>query len=306
MKYIILNERLFAEDCINNTIVEERPHDTLPTIARYYYHVCGYRKKRIIRELTEYMIQRFPDYIPNRVHWDMYIESVASKAGRYKLCEIDGVKVTRSEMDAIDKLGQQKLQKVAFTYLCLAKFWNKKNPSNNNWVNMEPREVFKYAHVSANTTNRGLMLSKLNAAGLVSFAKKNTNLSCRVEFIDDSSTEILFVSDFRELGYEYLFFKGKNYFRCAECGILTKKTADNKGLYCKNCATQDPPGFKRIKCIDCGTEFLIPVSNRRTIRCGTCESWHRKEYWSYYHRTVHIDENIPDDDDNEYAIIGGE
>ena len=285
MKHIILNERLYAEDCLENTIVEERPHDVLPVLAKYYYHKCGYRKKKIIRELTDYMIQRFPDYIPNRVHWDMYIESVASRAGKCKLYEIDGVKVTQSEMDAIDKLSQQKLQKVAFTYLCLAKLGNKKNPSNNNWVSIEPRDVFKYAHVSGNTTNRGLMLSKLNAAGLLSFAKKNTNLSCRVEFIDDSSTEILFVSDFRELGYEYLFFKGKDYFRCAECGILTRKTVDNKGLYCKNCASQDPPGYKRIKCIDCGTEFLIPASNRRTIRCGTCESWHRKEYKSAWYQS---------------------
>lgn len=296
MKHIILNERLFAEECLRETVIEEKPYDVLPILARYYYHKCGYRKKRIMKELTDYMIQRFPDYSQNRIHWETYIESLAAKAGKYKLQEVDGVKITQSEMDTIDSLGQQKLQKVAFTYLCLAKLWNIRNPKNDNWVNMEPKQVFKYARVAGNIPERGLMLSKLMEAGLLSFAKKNTNLSCRVEFIDNDSTEILFVSDFRELGYEYLFFKGKDYFRCAECGILSKKTEFNKGLYCKDCSAQEPPGYKRIKCIDCGVEFLIGASNKRTIRCPTCEAWHRKEYKAYWAQT--------DQQDDEFVECG--
>lgn len=37
---------------------------------------------------------------------------------------------------------------------------------------------------------------------------KNDNLSCRVIFLNEDGEKILFVSDFRELGHEYLAYLG--------------------------------------------------------------------------------------------------
>ena len=283
MKRIILNERRYAEEILRNTIVEEKPHETLPLLARYYYSALGYRKKMITWELRKYMIQRFPEYSHDKASWDLYIERLATKAGFFTLREIDGVWITQAEMDAIDALGKQPMQKVAFTYLCLAKLGNIQNPGNDNWVKRMPREVFQYARVIRNRGERGVMLSHLRNVGLISFAKRNTNLSCRVEFIDESSKEILFVNDFRELGYEYLFYKGKDYFRCGECGVLSKKTDFNKGLYCKDCMTAASLGYKQKRCIDCGTEFLVKNRSRST-RCPECQELYRKQYRAHWYR----------------------
>ena len=44
---IILNEREYAENCLQNGIVDTKPFVTLSILAKYYYHECGYRKKKI-------------------------------------------------------------------------------------------------------------------------------------------------------------------------------------------------------------------------------------------------------------------
>ena len=49
---IILNEKEYAEDCINNGYVDKKPFLTLSILAKYYYHCLGYRKKKIISLFT--------------------------------------------------------------------------------------------------------------------------------------------------------------------------------------------------------------------------------------------------------------
>ena len=165
-----------------------------------------------------------------------------------------------------------------FTMLCLAKLGNERNERNNGWVNTEVKDIFTLARISATIYDKDLKINKLYQLGLIEFPKRNDLLNIRVTFSDNQGDEELYISDFRELGYEYLKYKGENFFRCQECGILVRQNKNGTKKYCKDCAGYTPQETKTITCINCGKEFEVKGSNTRTIRCSECQRIKQLEY----------------------------
>lgn len=271
---IILNEKNYAEECLNHNVILDKPFFTLSIIAKYYYHCLGYRRKKIITLLTDFMCKNYPDYENNKLSWQTTIDKIAASAGKYKLFEIDGVKITKSELAKISEIHNKVLERLMFTMLCLAKLGNERNERNNGWVNTEVKDIFTLARISATIYDQDLKINQLYQLGLIEFPKRNDLLNIRVTFIDDSDEE-LYISDFRELGYEYLKYKGENFFRCQECGILIRQNKNGTKKYCKDCAGYTPQETKTITCVDCGKEFEVDSSSRR-IRCDECFVIERK------------------------------
>lgn len=274
---IILNEREYAENCLQNGLIDTKPFITLSIIAKYYFHKCGYRKKKITKLLIEYLSKYYPGYELNKLKWQMTVEKIASNAGAYQLYQINGVKITKSEIDTITSIHNKVLERLMFTMLCLAKLADLKNPNNNGWVNTDTKDIFTYARIGCRSDDREVKIGILWQMGLLEFSKRNENLNCRVTFINNDGDEELFISDFRELGYEYQKYKGENFVRCAECGILTRGNKNGTKKYCKDCSTYTPRETKIVVCVDCGNEFEIDGNNKRTTRCKACYSAHRKE-----------------------------
>lgn len=274
---IILNEKEYAEDCLRNKVIIGKPFYTLSVLAKYYYHVTGYRKKKIEVALTEFMSKYYPMYNADRLRWDDTIEKIASNAGKYVLCEIDGIWITQAELDTINNIHNKVLERLAFAMLCLAKLNNAKNPKNNGWVSQTAKEIFKLARISCSVTDRYERLSQLYQLSLLELPKRNDNLNCRVTYINDDSEKVLFISDFRELGYEYLKYKGEQFIRCSECGILIRNNKAGTKRYCKECNGYLRKRFKTIVCVDCGTEIEISAKNNRTCRCRECQTIRDRE-----------------------------
>ena len=274
---IILNERNYAEECLRNKDLGKKPFYSLTLIARYYYHISGFRKKKIIDLLTEFMENYYPKYKSNRYVWDSQIEKIAKNAGKTPLFEVEGVKITSAELATIENIHNKVLERLAFTLLCIAKLKILKNPSNNGWVTNDVREIFNLARISCKDAERDFKIGDLYDLGLLEYSQKITNLSVRVTYINDDSPQKLFISDFRELGYEYLAYKGENFTRCQECGILIRNNKYKNKKYCKDCAGYTPKEFKIIKCVDCGKEIKISSQNRRQIRCEKCQYLINKE-----------------------------
>ena len=199
---IILNEREYAERCIKERYVDEKPFRTLSILAKYYFYVHGFKRKKITELLTEFMENSYTRYSANKASWDESIDKIAKGAGKYTLYEIDGIWITQAELNKIGSIGDQSLEKLAFTLLCLAKLSNTKNPNNTGWVNNEAKEIYELARVSCSVNQRYINLNKLGMLGLLEFPNKIDNLSVRVTFIDNNSDKVFMVSDFRELGYE--------------------------------------------------------------------------------------------------------
>lgn len=274
---IILDEKKYAEKCLKNGLMDLKPYYVLCLLAKYYYRHLGYRKKKITSLLLDYLSKYYPRYEFNEFSWKESIDKIARNVGKHKLYEISGVKITKSEMETIQNIHNKVLERLAFTMLCLAKFYNLKNPKNNGWVNTDSKEIYKYARISCKAIEREIKIGKLRNMGLIELPKKNGNLNCRVTFINDDDDEELFISDFRELGYEYLLYKGGNFIRCAECGILTRGNKSGNKKYCKDCATYTPKGTKMITCVDCGKEFVINARASNKCRCDSCQKEREKK-----------------------------
>lgn len=275
---IILNEKKYAIECLENGYVGEKPFFTLSVLAKYYYYCLEYKKSKINSLLNDFMRKNYAGYQLDSLSWQETIDKIVKKVNKFNLVEVDGVSITKSEMQTIAGIDNPILERVMFTILCLAKFGNARNPNNNGWVNLDSKEIFKMARVSCKAKERELYIGKLGDMELLEFPKRNDNLSVRVVFIDGGGEEALFVSDFRELGYEYLKHCGENFIRCAECGILTRGNKNGTKKYCKDCATYTPQEIKTVVCIDCGNSFITTSKNSRGKRCDYCRRKKQLEY----------------------------
>lgn len=231
---IILNERACAERALDNFVLGTKPVETLSTIAKYYYSE-GHKKKDISRLLEEFMLKCDPSI--NIVKWQNTIDKVTRSADKYQLIDIAGVNITQSELDAIKKIDGKMLRRLMFTMLCLAKYGNAVNPNNNNWVNKKDKEIFSLANITINTKRQSLMINDLWRLGYVGYSLVVDNTNLNVKIIDDESPVVLTVTDFRNLGYQYLRYCGEDYFECRCCGILVKREGRTH-YYCKTCAVE--------------------------------------------------------------------
>lgn len=280
---IILNEKEYVEEhYLKNNEVDLKPYFTLTLLAKYYYHCLGYRKKKIQQLLSEYLSENYPRYSVSRGAWDETIDRIAKNAGRKPLYEIDCIWITQAELDTLDKVADKRMQLVAFTLLCLAKLYNMQKTTNNNWVNNDTKEIFDLARVNINMEERDYMLHDIHMLGLIDFPKETGNLANRVMFINDDSEKVLRITDFRELGREYLLYKGGNFIRCSGCGLLIPKKTNTR--YCQKCSAMKPEPIKKndsmkeVTCIDCGKIFLVSAKNTKTCRCDECQIVYRRNY----------------------------
>lgn len=70
---------------------------------------------------------------------------------------------------------------------------------------------------------------------------------------------------------------GTNTNVCAKCGKRFKKI-NNYHKYCDECSGYQKLEIKKIKCIDCNTEFEVKSLNNQTNRCVKCYEIYRKKY----------------------------
>ena len=274
---IILNELEYAKKCLNNSHDYSVPTmQTLSILSRYYYHIEGFRKKKIAAMLMDYLRDNGLIGFGEKLMWEDITDRLAANAKKRELLQLSGVNITRAELDKIATLKAKTLQRLAFTMLCLAKYANARNPNNNNWVRDDAKDIFKMARISCTALDRDIKIGQLYELGFLKFAKKITNLSCQVTYIDESSEVALFIDDFRELGYEYLKYCGENFVRCRECNILMRSNKNNTKMYCDRCVA--PMVTKKVQCIDCGETFEVSAKNNWSKRCPYCYEIYRREY----------------------------
>lgn len=237
---IILNETAQAEQIIKSGSIGSKPTSALFLLAKYYRQKENLDKKQAAEQLTRFMAQNYKGF--NAALWANTIEDICKKAVRYPLREISHVPVTQPELNRIFELPNRKYQKLLFTILCHAKLHNMLSENNNDWANAKINTIYQSARVSVRQKqDRFLWLNDLERLGYLSFSEKNDNLNLKVNIINTDAPPALVVSDFRELGYEYLNYLGEgNFVRCIKCGLLIKKKSkmDYSTKYCKDCARE--------------------------------------------------------------------
>ncbi|MGN1316674.1 MAG: hypothetical protein ACI4VW_06360 [Acutalibacteraceae bacterium] len=278
----ILNEKEYVENALTTGDYADDIHKTLVLLAQYYYQYCGFRKVKITNLLLDFLVKNYAPYVQNKRQWAATCEKIARKTGGKTLLEISGVWITASELETIAKIENKTLARLAFTMLCIAKLNNAKNTKNNNWVNLDSKDIFNAARVTGSRTQRDLKIADLLDLGLIELPKNNSKLNIRVAFLDDDSEKKIFVSDFRELGnlYRYEIEKNNRIYKCELCGKYNRngklcadcqKTQENKKLEIKHIETTN-----EIICIDCGKSFRIEKRIKNKCRCDECQKEYRK------------------------------
>jgi len=229
---IVLNERECAIEALQRCALDSKPLETLGRVARYY-RAEGYKKSEIHTMLESFMLKCDPTI--NIVKWQDAIDRQVKDTDKYPLIEIDGIPITQKELDICDALVGKQMKRLMFTLICLAKFCNMVSDKNNGWVNRPDKEIFKMANVVTPIKRQSLMLNDLREAGLIRFSRKVDNININVRCIDDEGEPVLVITDYRNLGYQYMRYCGEPYFECAACGVVIKR-ASNAQKYCPDCA----------------------------------------------------------------------
>lgn len=234
---IVLNEHEWAKEMIDSRSLGKKPFETLSRVAKYYIDK-DYSKKEVRSMLDKFLLQCDPTVsLPK---WSDTIDIALSRALKYRAVKVDSVIITKDEMNKINALDGKQIRRLAFTLLCLAKYWIAVNPNSDGWVNSTDSDIMHMANINTSIKRQSLMYHNLNEAGLIQFSKKVDNTNVKVKFITDGEPEIV-VTDFRNLGYQYLKYLGEPYFECQNCGVTTKLSDPVKGVkqkYCKECAVE--------------------------------------------------------------------
>lgn len=231
---IIMNELKWAENAIKGNHIDGKPYEFLTRIARYYMY-NGKNKNEVMTCLDKFIMSC--DKPLNISRGGEYIESIVSYAEKRPLYIVDGIKITKPEIEKIQSLEGIQIQRLAFTLLCIAKFSNITNPKNEFWVNTPDNEIMKMANIGTSIKRQSEMFYKLRENGMIKYSSKIDNLSVQVLFVEDGDTEIE-VSDFRNVGYQYMNYVHGGYYVCECCGVMCKKNNDSfkPKKYCGDCA----------------------------------------------------------------------
>lgn len=234
---IVLNEYEWAERAIREKDLGKKPTETLSRIAKYYIYKEN-SGKETRKMIEEFLVRCDPG--ANPVKWSDTLDRIVRFAERYPIIMIDGISITEPEIKKIRSIEGRQLQRLAFTLLCVAKYLYSVSDKNDFWVSTPDNEIMKMANIRTSVKRQSMMFGQLKDAGMIRFSKKIDNLSVQVLFAEEGKEELR-VTDFRNLGYQYLKYLGEPYFYCECCGVATKirdTTKGNKKKYCDDCAAK--------------------------------------------------------------------
>ena len=268
-----MNEYTYAENLLNKQDLKacdlgDKPSSTLNLLARYYREI-GKNDDEIKELLSDFLNRCLKDkYKESKWIDSIFYQVIKSK--KYTLKKVDNVIVTKSEIEIIQSVKGKSRQKVLFTLLVLAKYYNAVSDKNKNWTNLEYKKIFKLANVQLSIQNQALLINDLYNCGFVNVSKNVGKPNIQVNFVDNESDTVLTITRLKDLGKEYLMFCGEDYIRCQKCGTLVKNYK-NTNKYCKTCGQYQPIETKTVICVDCGKEFSVDARITNKIRCDECQ-----------------------------------
>ena len=235
MTNIILNEHEWAREKIEEPEFGKRPTETLRLIARYYLDQ-GYSKQQVRDKLDHYIIQC--DRNASLVLWERAADSALKQALKRPAILIDEIIITKPELEVIDAIKGAQAQRLAFTVLCLSKYWDVCREDNNHWISSKHSDIMNMANIRASVKKQGSLFRQLEQDGLLKFPARIDAISMQIQYAQNGDVGLR-INDFRNLGYQYLMYKGGDFFKCEECGIITKVKnpgVGRKQKYCPSCA----------------------------------------------------------------------
>ena len=232
---IILNERKKAKEYLETKEVDNVVQCS-SILIRYFYSPIT-TDAEIYTIVDGFLKQSFIGY--KSENWKSLIEYQIKNLKNRKLVEIDYIPVLRKELERIQSLENIRLEKLAFTLLIIAKYYNYINDNNNNWTNKDFKTIFKLADINVTKSKQCMLISELKEKDMIALSRKVDNLNLNVKYICDDIEDIIFyVTNMNDLGNQYIMNvkKDNSYKQCKNCGRIIKIVKNKK--YCKNCSIE--------------------------------------------------------------------
>ncbi len=223
-------------------------------------------KELSIAATSEYVKNHFKGYVYS--NWISYMESVAKSSKKNPLRDIDSVPITQKELDDINIIENNRLRKVAFTCLVVAKmnFITK----GHKWVNISKDRILRLSNVMKTGKSKGkeFLFNDLYQMKYISFPKRIDRINYKYEKIDEDGVSVFEVKHISDLGYWLDFANSEKFNICEECGRLYKPRSGNQRYCFIHSSIYNKP--LTCICVDCGREFQIEPSKRKRKRCECC------------------------------------
>lgn len=240
-----MDEYEWAEEMIASCSLGKKPFETMCRVAKYYLGK-NYPKKDVRRMLDAFLLRCDPG--ASLPKWSDMLDYALAQAQKYKPIRVEYIGITQAEIDRIGALDRPQIKRLAFTLLCLSKYFDIVNDTKAHWVNCRDSDIMKMANINTSIKRQSAMYHKLNELGMIQFSKRVDNTNVRVTFAVDGDA-VVRVADFRNLGYQYMLYSGdQNYVKCQTCGIVVRR----------NHTIQDgarPVGRPQLNCIDCSASI---------------------------------------------------
>lgn len=233
------NEKKYVEEMINNNVILNKryPKNDIRLLIRYFYSIG------VDPELIVFNVTNFMNIISeNKKDWSSdvkkcYKELLNKSFLTKKLSNVEFITITKKEMDQIESLKNDNLEKVAFGLLVYCKIWREINQNDSCWVRIDnTTDFYRDIQVSVCAKDREMNIHKLLVNGLISIPRKTASTDIKLEFIDCDSEVVITIYDIKNFIFDYYIYKGKKVISCQECGckVLSKsKTKPEK--YCRPC-----------------------------------------------------------------------
>ena len=234
---IVLNEFVWAENAIREKMLGKKPYETIMRVSKYFVYK-GLSKKDVRSNVESFILSCDPSFPIHK--WSDPLDGIIKTAFKKPIVMLESIPITKGEINRIEKIEGKQARRLAFTLLCIAKYNVAVDPNTNYWVSTPDNEILRMANISASVHRQCALFRQLRDNGLIQFSKQIDNLSVRVLFADNEEP-VIDVTDFRNIGYQYMRYCGEPYFVCAHCGITSKRNnpgVGRKQKYCNCCATE--------------------------------------------------------------------
>lgn len=185
-------------------------------------------------------------------HYERITESakIISENG-YK--DVEPLKITKAEAEAIKSAGTNTKQKILFVLLCHVKYRNALNADKSDWTTVSNHEIMDTASIKCNRADMMKALFELKESGYFINSKKITSNAKRITYRCETGEAALYVNDLRGLGavwddYANYKMRRKKLKHCVLCDMpYIDGSTNNNFLYCEHC--RKLPKYAKVKIV---------------------------------------------------------
>lgn len=215
--------------------------------------------------------------------------------GYNPISSVEGVPIYKEDLVFLQTVEGVDQQKLLFSVLCYLRFIQIKYHNDNLWCNFENRLYFKSANLRLSLKEQNLAIKNLANLGYIRLSFQIDKLTFYATFAEalTAGEEVAIITDFENLGMQYLQLIGEDIIKCINCGRYIKNPHHNEWGLCQACKRLEKfkatDQLKVVICKACGKKFLVNKKNNKTQFCEECQQIrdkdnHNKRQADYYKR----------------------